>query len=230
MTDGYRNPSGVDASALYDPDVIGDGYNATFLKRSDGSTLKYALASYGIPGSTLEFRDSGGADVGPKWAAIGTAHYSIAGLQGNSYSVAGAASGVSGQPGASVNCSIAFNNTGAYSLTATVIASGGGSGTIAGFPASGTWLPSGWTVADTQIQFGYNETILEAGAASKTNPAPTYTSLSTSQAFLMSAACAATSPNGNGSLLAMTVLLKQVSTGTVITTTFNVTCDAASGV
>ncbi|MBT2142669.1 MULTISPECIES: hypothetical protein [unclassified Rhodanobacter] len=164
------------------------------------------------------------------FAAKGSVHYNIPALQGNTYSVAGTASGVGGQPGASVNLTLAFSSAGTYSLTANVVASGGGSGTIVGFPASGTWLPSGWTASDSQIQFAYTETVIESGPASKTNPAATYQSLSASRSFLMSAACGATSANGNGSSLAMTLRIKQVSTGAVITTTFTVACDAAPGV
>lgn len=75
MASGFRNNAGVDFDNLFDPDVQGDGYTATFLRRSDGTPLRYAAAKYGQPGPTVGYRDSGGTDVGPKWAAKGTAHY-----------------------------------------------------------------------------------------------------------------------------------------------------------
>lgn len=75
MTAGYRNASGVDADDLFDPDVVGDGYTATFLRRADGTPLRYASAVYGTPGAAFGYRDNTGADVGPKWAKKGTANY-----------------------------------------------------------------------------------------------------------------------------------------------------------
>ena len=72
---GYRNSAGVDFDNLFDPDVMGDGYVATFLRNSSGQGLHYAAAKYGTPGPTVGFRDNTGADVGPKWAAKGTANY-----------------------------------------------------------------------------------------------------------------------------------------------------------
>ena len=231
MTTGFRNSSGTDLDSVFDPYVQGTKPAATGFRTSDGVDLnqRFAPLSFGSAAAVQGYRLSSGADVNTLWAAKGTATYNIPGLQGNTYSVYGIASAASGQPGASVNCALAFNNTGAYSLTANIVSSGGGSGIITGFPASGTWLPSGWSVADCQIQFAYVETVIEAAGASITNPAVSYQSLSTSRSFLMSAACAATSTNSHGSSLAMTLRIKQVSTGAVITTTFTVKCDAASG-
>ena len=224
------NSHGVGLDAIFDPYVSGTkaavtGYKVNGVDLKDIFAPIYLGTSAPVTGYKVN-----GADLNTIFAAHGSAHYNIPGLQGNTYSVAAVASGVSGQPGASVNCSLAFNNTGLYSLTANVVSSGGSGGTIVGFPTSGTWLPTGWVVSDCEIQFAYVETVLEAGPAVKTNPAPSYVSLTTSRAFLMSAACAATSPNGNGSSLAMTLRIKQVSSGAVITTTFTVACDAAPGV
>jgi hypothetical protein len=231
----YANAAGLTPWDVYEPDTFGDGPTASSgsvgYRDESGVLIKFAALSHGTAAPNHGYRLADGRDFSALWAKKGTVAYSIAGIQGNIYSVSATASGVSGQPGASVNCALAFNNTGAYSLTATVVSSGGGSGgSIGGFPASGMWLPSGWSVADCQIQFAYADTITQSAGASITNPAASYQSLSTSRVFSMSAACGATSPNDHGSHLAMTLRIKRVSTGAVITTTFGVYCDATSGV
>jgi hypothetical protein len=86
MTSGFRNSAGVDFDDLYDPDVVGDGYTATFLRRSDGTPLRYASASYGTPGDAIGFRDQAGADVGTRWARKGTANYwSVVNMSAHGY-------------------------------------------------------------------------------------------------------------------------------------------------
>lgn len=234
MPISYRNVAGQNPDDVYEPDVMGDGPSAAIggigYRDAGGVLLKFAALSHGTAAPNHGYRLADGRDFSALWAKKGTVAYNIAGLQGNLYSVGGTASGVAGQPGASVNCALAFNSNGTYSLTASVVSSGGSGGSMSGFPASGIWLPSGWSVADCQIQFAYVETISQSAGASITNPAASYQALSTSRVFQMSAACAATSPNDHGSHLAMTLRIKRVSTGSVITTTFSVFCDAASGV
>lgn len=232
------NVNGVGLDAIFDPYVSGTkaaltGYTTTIGGVEVDLRDQFAPIYLGTTAAITNYTVTIGGvvkDLNQFFAAHGSARYNIPGLQGNTYSVVAIASDVAGQPGASVNCSLAFNNTGLYSLTANVVSSGGGGGTIAGFPTSGTWLPTGWVVSDCEIQFAYVETVLETGPAVKTNPAPSYVSLTTSRAFLMSAVCAATSPNGNGSSLAMTLNIRQISSGAVITTTFTVACNAAPGV
>jgi len=75
MSSGFRNMAGVDTDDLYDADVIGDGPVAAFMRRSDGSPLRYAAARYGQPGDVLGFREADGSDMGPKWCKKGTANY-----------------------------------------------------------------------------------------------------------------------------------------------------------
>lgn len=77
MASGYRNSAGQDTDDLYDADVVGDGPVAPFMRRSDGSALRYAAAKYGTPGSAIGFRDAGGNDMGPQWARKGTASYAL---------------------------------------------------------------------------------------------------------------------------------------------------------
>ncbi len=232
MTTGFRNSAGTDLDAVFDPYVQGTSPGATGYRLSTGVDIntRYAPLTFGTAAAVTGYRISSGADLNTLFAAFGTAHYSIPSIQGGTYSVKTVASAVSGQTGASAGLSLAFNNDGTYSFTVTAQTSGGSAATITGLPSSGTWLPSGWAVADTDIQISYVATTTEANPATITNPAPTYTSLSANQSFLMSATCAAANTNSHGSSLAMTVLLKQVSTGAVITTTFTAVCDAASGV
>lgn len=224
---------GVGVAAIFDPYVSG-----TIKARLTGITVGtskvdlnefQAALIYGSAAPPTGIK-SQGVDLNEIFAASGTAVYDIPGVQGKGYLVSAAASGVAGQPGASVNLALNFNSDGTYSFTGTVVSSGGGSGLIGGFPDSGTWKPSTWTAATTQIQFSYVVTILEVGGASIVNGASTYQYLTSTRSLTMSAACAATSPNGRGSKLDLTILLKNTTTGAVLTTTCTVSCDAIPGV
>lgn len=73
MASGHRS-GGVDFDDLFDQDIIGDGPVAGFLKRADGSPLRYAHIQYGAKRADVN-RRSGGLDVSNKWAAKGTASY-----------------------------------------------------------------------------------------------------------------------------------------------------------
>jgi hypothetical protein len=84
---GYRNSAGADTDDLFDPDVEDNGYVATFMRDSNGNGLHYASASYGTPGAAIGYRDANGNDVGPQWAAKGTASYALP-INGNTYTAA----------------------------------------------------------------------------------------------------------------------------------------------
>lgn len=84
MASGFRNSAGVDTDDLYDTDAVGDGPIASFMRRADGSALRYAAARYGSPGDALGFRDADGSDMGPKWCKKGTASYALP-INGRTY-------------------------------------------------------------------------------------------------------------------------------------------------
>jgi hypothetical protein len=77
MTSKFSNVAIGDTDDLFDQDVVGDGPVATFLRRADGSPLRYAAAKYGQPGPALGMRDAAGNDMGPQWARKGTASYAL---------------------------------------------------------------------------------------------------------------------------------------------------------
>jgi len=209
MADGYRNNAAVDASALYDPDVMGDGYNATFLRRTDGTTLKYALAAYGTPGPVLGCRDASGNDAGPKWAAKGTAVYSLP-INGQTFT--GFSSGaVSSAMLASAKITIASDGT--YNVTCI------GNSTVTN-PANGTWLPSGGSVSNFQVQFAsVQQSQGTNGPATITNGAAAYAACTTSRSFETSATTAQHGGLEIGGNYTVTIRIKNVSTGAVSTTT-----------
>lgn len=174
MASGYRNSAGVDSDDLYDPDVVGDGYTATFLRRSDGSPLRYASASYGTPGDPFGYRDNGGADVGPRWAKKGTAQYSIP--FATDYF---ANSQVRGNATLTLN----MNNNGTWTVTRFTSQSSG-SGTVV--VDSGTWLPSGGSVSDYTCMFAYtvnSSNTTGDGGNNVVNGAATQSALTTTRSF-----------------------------------------------
>lgn len=75
MPVGFRNAAGVDFDSLFDPDVRGDGPQATGFRTASGVTLRYAALAYGSKGPNVGFRTSAGVDLSNLWAAKGTAVY-----------------------------------------------------------------------------------------------------------------------------------------------------------
>lgn len=122
MASGHRS-GGVDFDDLFDPDVVGDGPVAAFLKRADGTPLRYAHIQYGAQRADVN-RRSGGVDVSKWWAAKGTAAYVGSG------GVPGKVMGSDvGYPSAKAVASVTYRNTGIVAWEGT--AHGGGSGTWA---------------------------------------------------------------------------------------------------
>lgn len=204
MADGFRNSSGVDASELYDPDVIGDGYDATWLRRTDGTTLKYALARYGTPGPVLGQRDSGGADAGPKWAAKGTASYALA-FDGQTYTANAAARG-------HAQLDLNMKSDGTW----TIIRSG--TSIITATLASGTWLPSGDSVSDYTVQFVATQSgsVVAGGTNSVSNGASAASALTTTRKLSAMSDAPLTSDRANATT---GVTVKLFKSGSLISTT-----------
>lgn len=119
MASGHRS-GGVDFDDLFDPDVIGDGPVAGFLRRADGSPLRYAHIQYGTQRADVN-RRSGNVDVARLWAAKGTASYVSDGGWGGKLQ----ASDV-GYPSAKATASFAFRPDG---TTWWKSETGGGTGT-----------------------------------------------------------------------------------------------------
>lgn len=171
MASGFRNSSGQDTDDLFDADVVGDGPVATFMRRSDGSPLRYAAARYGTPGAPLGFRDAGGSDMGPQWARKGTATYTIGGLNGRTFSAQQTALTSQSQVSAYVALSINANGTW------QVYGGTGQGGVTMPAPNSGSWLTNG-SASDYQVQFDVSSSGYAGYTAS--NGAPSWTGVGAS--------------------------------------------------
>lgn len=211
MASGFRNAAGVDTDDLYDADVVGDGPVASFMRRSDGSVLRYAAARYGTPGDALGFRDADGSDMGPKWARKGTATYTIAGLNGRTFSAQQTALTSQSQVSASVTIAINANGTWqAYGATNQ------GPVTMPA-PNSGAWLTSG-SAGDYQVQFD----VSSSGYAGYTvsNAAPSWTGVGSSPGVSIALP---TFPGNNTTTrnadATVRIRIRQASTGAVVSDT-----------
>ncbi|WP_199098969.1 hypothetical protein [Dyella sp. ASV21] len=176
MSSSYRNSQPADSDDLFDPDVIGDGPTAPFLRRADGSPLRYADARYGTPGDTFGYRDASIADMGPKWAKKGTAMYTLP-INGANYSANAPRRGTS-------YLTFTMAADGSYSVQR--------SGTNVGDAtlASGRWLPSGDSNASYTVQFEGSQqgvTFGESAGYTFTNGAQTPQSLTANRQIQASA-------------------------------------------
>jgi len=171
MASGFRNSAGVDFDDLYDTDTVGDGYVATFLRRSDGSSLHYASASYGTPGDAVGFRDGSGVDVGPRWAKKGTAQYALP-INGQTFNSNAAARG-------HAQLDMNMISDGTYTIVRS--ATGLSTATL----ASGNWLPSGGSVSDYTVQFIGSQTgsVVAGGTNTTVNGATSASALTTTRTF-----------------------------------------------
>lgn len=140
MSSPFRTITGQDFDDLFDPDVIGDGYTATFLRRADGTPLRYASASYGSVRADVGARDATGVDVARRWAAKGTAVYALP-INGGTYSANNQTRG-----GAYVRFQIFANGT--YQVLRAQQTT-----TTWEVVASGTWLPAGDSAANWSVVY-----------------------------------------------------------------------------
>jgi len=201
---------GVDFDDLFDPDIKGDGAQATWLE-NNGTPLRYAALSYGTKRADVGFED-GGVDVSNLWAAKGTAVYSITGLQGKSLSAGDAANTFQTTVSAAVWVSIKSDGTWS-------VAGSNSKGNVAqSAPTSGTWLPSGQAVSDYQVMFAAGQ----SGDGSITNGATAYSAATTNRTLTLSLpSISANNAIERFGSASVTIHLKRVSTGQVTTTTLS---------
>lgn len=211
MASGFRNAAGVDTDDAFDTDVIGDGPVAGFMRRSNGSGAHYAAARYGTAGDVIAYRDADSSDMGPKWTRKGTATYTIAGLNGRTFSAQQTALTSQSQVSASVTVAINANGTWqAYGAT-------GQGGITMPAPNSGTWLTSG-SAGDYQVQFD----VSSSGYAGYTvsNGAPSWTSVGSSPGVSIALP---TFPGNNTTTrnadATVRIRIRQASTGAVVSDT-----------
>lgn len=72
---GQRIQDNREFDDLFDPDVIGDGPVASWLRRADGTPLRYAHIRYGQKIADVGRRREDGLDVTNLWAGKGTTNY-----------------------------------------------------------------------------------------------------------------------------------------------------------
>lgn len=203
---GFRNIAGVDTDSLYDADVVGDGPVATFLRRSDGTPLRYAAARYGTPGDPLGFRGPDGSDMGPKWCKKGTATYTIGGLNGRTFSAQQTALTSQAQVAASVTLAINANGTW------QVFGNTNQGGITMPAPNSGNWLTSG-SAGDYQVQFDVSSSGYAGYTVSNGAPSWTGTGKSVSIALPSFPGNNTTTRNADATVR---IRIRQASTGAVV--------------
>lgn len=210
MSSKFGNVALGDTDNLYDSDVVGDGPVASFLRRQDGTPLRYAAAQYGQPGPILGMRYADGTDVGPKWARIGTASYALP-INGAHYLSTNTAK-TSAADTTYAFIDVRINNDGTYQIVERISGGGNGGSQIA---ASGTWLRSGQNVSDYQVQFG----TANNGSAVVTNSAPSFQSCSASQVLTLQASTPSRSASTVSANVTVTIWLRR-NGATNSTTTF----------
>lgn len=211
MASGFRNSAGVDFDSLFDPYQQGTAPAATGFRTSDGVDLagRYAPIAFGTKGPDVGYRTSAGTDLSNLWAAAGTATYP---LPINGASFIGRASGLN-SPNMDANVTLSINADGTYQVTCV----GNTPDTTAG--ASGTWLPSGQSASDYDVEFVWTQSNqYPTGAATVTNEAATYQACTSSHQISANAQVGQLSGNDRGSVGTFRINLKRISTGVVTAT------------
>lgn len=213
MTVGYKS-AGVDFDSLFDPDVVGDGPSATGYAAA-GVALRYAALAYGTKRADVGYAIAG-VDVSNLWAAAGTAAYSIDGMDGKAFTSTDGA--ITNQSTVMASGTVTMHSNGTWAVSAA-----NSKGAVAvSLPNSGTWLPSGATVSDYEVEFS----ITSSGSAARqvTNGAPTYASASTTRvASLTLPSIDANNSTVRNAYGTVTVRLRRISTGAVSTSSVDIT-------
>lgn len=208
---------GVPLSSIFDPYQSGTTKaRASGIAENGNDTSNiYAKLSYGSSASATGIL-SEGADLNTLYAALGTARYP---LPFNGATII-AKSDEAVNPDTHTSVTFNINSDGTFTVAVIQNEPPGDYN-----PFGGTWLPSGKSVSDFQVQFVWNETShYVGGPATVTNGAATYSACTTSRALSV----VQNVPTGGdaGSVGNVTINLKQISTGVITTTTCvaNVNC------
>lgn len=206
MTSGFRF-QGVDFDELFDADVMGDGPAAGGFRRQEGSPLRYAHLRYGQKRADVGYRIDG-QDLSNLWAAKGTATYALP-INGQSYSAHNQSrSNATGSAAATVT--FVLESAGTYRVLATTTGGGNNTGDTL---ASGSWLPSGASAGEYDVQFE----AANIGAASISNGAPSYASCVSSRTVAVSVSVPAASVDSKNAVVTLVIRLRR-SNGAVSTT------------
>lgn len=215
MPSGYRS-GGVDFDELFDPDVMGNGPTAPGY-RANGQALRYAHIQYGSKGPDVGRRE-GGVDISNKWARKGSAVYAL-GFNGKGYSATSSAP-TDGTQNPTARLSLTINSNGTWQISRTVLGSIGGNGGVT--LETGSWLPSGHSAGDYQVQFSGSA----SGGGSVNNGAATPQSCATSRTFSLEASVAAASADLIDTSISLQCTMTRVSAGTTTNSTCSFNCRA----
>jgi hypothetical protein len=206
MPTGFES-DGVDFDDLFDPDVMGDGPQATWLENS-GVPLRYAALAYGTKRADVGYEDNG-VDVSNLWAAKGTAVYALP-INGQSFSISNIV-----PPAQQGSAAITFyiKSDGTYELQYSRTHGGGVPSVL------GTWLPNGSAASEFQVRFTRTHTGGTVTASIGFNDAPNYVSGATSRGINLQVGPSGAQSGSRQSNDTITVEILRVSSGTLVSTT-----------
>jgi hypothetical protein len=176
MANTYRNSAGQNPEDVYDADVVGDGPVAAIsnigYRNAAGVLLKFAALKYGTAAANHGYRLADGRDFSALWCKKGTAVYSLP-FDGANFSI-------NSQTRGGAYAHVTMKSDGTFSVY--TFNSGGSPQTVIRY--SGTWLPSGESVANWSVQYDAaltSESSMQEGYNYITNGAPTVSALTTTR-------------------------------------------------
>ena len=206
------NSKSVPLPNIFDPYVAG-----TTKARASGiddagtdTSNLYANIIYGSAAAATGIK-SESADLNTLYAAKGTANYPLP--IGGANFIAHSSGVVS--PSMDSNINVQIDANGSYSVTVAGNAAGNTPST------SGTWLPSGASASNYQVQFVWSQSSqYPSGPATVTNGASSYAACTSNRSIVFDAQVGQSTGLDKGSVGSVNINLKYVPSGKVTTTTF----------
>lgn len=198
MPTGFRNSAGVDLEDLFEAGAT----QAAGFRLSSGSNIAFAARGGATKGPDVGFRDNAGSDLSNLWLPKGAAP-PVLGFNGQSYSAnAQAPSGGTTDPQSQLT--LAMHPAGGWTITRFVQGAAFGNGSTV--VASGTWLPSGQSAADFEVQFAVGH----SGDGTVTNGAPAFSSLAVGRIARLEASVPAASSQVAAGTASVTCTLRRI--------------------
>ncbi|HJR11532.1 MAG TPA: hypothetical protein VJ823_08980 [Rhodanobacteraceae bacterium] len=213
MTSGIQSKD-VDLDSIFDPYLAGTTKARTAGINVAGSDTsnRYANIIYGSAAAATGIA-SESADLNTLYAAKGTANYPLP-INGANF-IAHSSGVVS--PSMDSNINVQIKSDGTYSVTVAGNASGNTPST------SGTWLPSGASVSNYQVEFVWTQSSqYPTGPATVTNSASAYQNCTANQSIVFDAQVGQHTGGDQGSAGNMQINLKYMPNGRITTTTFGI--------
>ncbi|QNH13095.1 hypothetical protein [Xanthomonas sp. SI] len=213
MASGYRS-GGVDFDDLFEAGTSGTAVPSA---RSGGVPLRYAALGSSAKRPDVGYRYNG-SDVSNLWLPKGAGVGSLP-INGQNFSIGETVPNL-----ATGSCAITFRANPDGTFAVTPVRSHGGNGAV----TTGSWLPSGSSASDFQIQF--EATAASGTAATITNEASAYQALTTARAITAALGPYGSSAGSRDSVTSITIRIKRVSSGSVgvTTVTFSLAVDGSA--